>query len=195
MIPFSRLANADAIFGSAFACRHLHLGSHGYWWSLRRQSQALAQGVRVDIEDRTDALEGVWPVCLPGEQPLPYLVEEPSASSVCGEAILVYALDRVVEDGDPEPVLRCQFSVRSEVLRRHNHAWLEQVTRNSRQIAIRVHSHASFVQKARQCRKLGVLRAWFYARGLTRSRRRQARTGSGARSHQCCDLRRIFGGQ
>jgi hypothetical protein len=78
----------------------------------------VAHGVRVEIEHLANVLEGIRPVWLRGEQPLPRLVEEPTASSVCGEAIMLNASDGMVEDGHPEPVLGCKLFGRVEGLRR-----------------------------------------------------------------------------
>jgi len=78
----------------------------------------VAHGVRVEIEHLANVLEGIRPVWLRGEQPLLRLVEEPTASSVCGEAVLFNASDGGVEDGHPEPVLWCELFGRVEGLRR-----------------------------------------------------------------------------
>jgi len=108
-------------------------------WSLRPQSKALAHGARVEIEDCTDALEGVWPACLPGEQPLLHLIEDAPTATIDCEAIFLNGMDRVVQDGDPEPLLRCQCPASSEVLRGQDHVRPANVRYISRQITICIH--------------------------------------------------------
>ena len=88
--------------------------------SIRPHSQALAHSVRVEPEDAANAFEGARPVCLLGEEPLLCLVEEPTAVSIRGEAILLNAIERVVKDGDHEPLLGYLRAPRREVLRRQN---------------------------------------------------------------------------
>jgi len=85
---------------------------------LLRHTQAVTHGVRVETEDLTDALERVRPGGILGADPLRDLAEEPSASMVGGAAIFLDAIDRVLDDGDHEASLRCQWPDSFEVLRR-----------------------------------------------------------------------------
>jgi hypothetical protein len=81
-----------------------------------RHAQTLAHGIRVEIEDATNAFEGVRPVGLVGEEPPLRLTEEPAALTARGEAILLKAIERVVQDGNHEPLLGCLLAPRTEVL-------------------------------------------------------------------------------
>ena len=77
----------------------------------------MTDGVRVEIENPTYAREGVWPVFLVGEQPLHRLVEEPSATTARGEAVLFNAIKGIVKDGSHQPLLGCGVPLRSDGLR------------------------------------------------------------------------------
>lgn len=114
----------------------------GWRWA---QPQALAYGVGVEIENRTNAFEGVRPVGIGGEEPLLCFVEEAAAVIARGEAMLLEALERVLQHGNHEPFFRYLLVRRSKVLRRQDDVELRQATGKSRDHWIRFYRHPSFL--------------------------------------------------
>ena len=119
--------------------------------SLRQKAESLPYGVRVEVEDPTDGLKGVRPVCLVGEKPLRRLTEEPATAIVRREAMFLKTIERVVKNGDHEPVLGCLFAPPSEVLRRQHRVVPPHADRYSSHLKIRFHRHAPLVKEEWQC--------------------------------------------
>src|SRR6185369_1040193 len=63
-------------------------------------------------------LEGVRPVGLVGQKPLPRLEVEPSVLRAVLGAVLFEAIERVPKDGNHEPELRCRRPASAEELGR-----------------------------------------------------------------------------
>jgi hypothetical protein len=115
---------------------------------LWRHAQTLAHGIRVEIKDPANAFERVRPFGLVGEEPLLRLVEEPATVTPRGEAILLKTIERVVKDGNHEPLLGGLRVPRSEVLRRQDDVGLRHTNGYSRQTQIRFHRHICTTGKA-----------------------------------------------
>jgi hypothetical protein len=129
---------------------------------LWRHTQTLAYGIRVEIKDPTNAFEGVRPFGLVGEEPLLRVVEEPAAGPAGSEAILLKAIERVMKDGNHEPLLGCLLAPRSEVLRRQDDVELRHTNEYSSQMKIRFHRHTCLYN-----RHDNAISSEFYARGST----------------------------
>jgi hypothetical protein len=100
---------------------------------LWHHAHTLADGARVEIEDRTNRFERVRPVWLVGKKPPLRLPEEPAVAKAGREAIPLDAIERVVKNGNHEPLLGRLLGQRSEMLRRQDDIELGQATGNSRQ--------------------------------------------------------------
>lgn len=95
-------------------------GVHLVWSdasSLGHDAQTPPYGVGVEIERPTDAFEGVRPVRLVGQEPMLRLSEKPSAFKVRGETVLLQAIERVLQNGDHEPLFGRLHAPPGEMLR------------------------------------------------------------------------------
>ena len=140
-LPFDRLgAFADQGAGGeeCYVRSSTRVASRSGGLRPTRRRRRTAFGV--EIECVTNALERVRPVRLPGQEPALRLSEGLSAVSVLGEAMLLYAIERVLKDGNHEPLLGCLPMLRSEVLGRQHDVGLHHTNEQPRQSLIRFHS-------------------------------------------------------
>lgn len=131
-----------------------------------RHAQTLADGIRVEIEDPTNGFEGIRPVCFVGDEPPLRRAEELAALGARGGTIFLEAFERVAKDGNHQPLFGDLLAPRSEVLRRQQDAELRCIIGGARVLKSDCRSHTPLVLDRRRLRKLGVLRAYFYAGGV-----------------------------
>jgi hypothetical protein len=128
----------------------------GRWASVLGELTCKTQpnDVRIEIEDAADAFEGARPSALAGENPAPHLLVLAAAVPVRSETIPLKAVNRVLENGNHEPLFGglsgapgCDASRR-----------LDDVAHRATSFG----PHALPIWGAKPWCNLGLLRAWLY---------------------------------